>query len=316
MFKGENKQDGAMISFVVNKPEDKKEATTNTPAKSDVKKADTKKGDQKTETKPAEEKKPESKVKYDSLTLEVFNAKGEKIRTIKQKAPENNGINRISWAMNEKGVRGPSREKPRANAPEPGGAQVLPGAYKLRLTFGDKKDSTTIVVKSDPRFNTPESTITARYNKVKDLQKLTGLAAQAMDRLRESKEIAEEYEKKMKEAKRDDLKEATDKTKVTKDSINAIMDYIVGKVDTRQGIIRQPTPTPVSYIFTAQRYINSSRDPLSATDERVFKQAQDEIAKVVERVNKFYSTTWPEYRAVMEKVSISPFKNYEPLKQN
>jgi len=42
---------------------------------------------------------------------------------------------------------------------------------------------------------------------IKDLQKLSALLAQAMDRLRESKEIADEYEKKMKDAKRDDLKD-------------------------------------------------------------------------------------------------------------
>ncbi len=314
MFKGENKADGAMISYVINKPEEKKEVTPVT--KTETKKTDAKKKDQKAEVKPAEEKKPESKVKYDSLTMEVFHANGEKIRTVKQKAPENNGLNRMTWAMNEKGSARPSREKPRANAGEPGGAQVLPGTYKIRLTFGDKKDSTHIVVKTDPRFNTLESTITARYNMIKDLQKLTGLAAQAMDRLRESKEIADEYEKKMKESKRDDLKDPTDKTKVVKDSINAIMDYIVGKEDKRQGIIRSPIPTPVSYIFTAQRYIATSKDPVSATDQRVFKQAQDEINKLTERVNKFYDKTWPEYRAVMEKVILSPFKNYEPLKQN
>jgi len=313
MFKGENKADGAMISYVVNKPEEKKEVPV---TKTETKKTDSKKGEPKAEVKPVEEKKPESKVKYDSLTMEVFNAKGEKIRTVKQKAPENNGLNRMTWAMNEKGSPRPSREKRRANAPEPGGAQVLPGTYKIRLTFGDKKDSTHIVVKSDPRFNTPESIITARYNMIKDLQMLTGLAAEAMDRLRESKEIADEYEKKMKEAKRDDLKDPTDRTKVVKDSINAIMDYIVGKEDKRQGIIRSPIPTPVSYIFTAQRYIATSKDPVSATDQRVFKQAQDEISKLTERVNKFYDKTWPEYRAVMEKVSLSPFKNYEPLKQN
>ncbi|MDZ7650447.1 MAG: hypothetical protein U5K54_26725 [Cytophagales bacterium] len=182
------------------------------------------------------------------------------------------------------------------------------------LTFGDEKDSTTIQVKSDPRFNTPESTITARYTLIKDLQTLTGTAAQAMNQLRESKEIADEYEKKMKGEKRDDLKDAMDKTKVVKDSIAALMDYIVGKDDKRQGIVRQPDPTPVSYIFIAQRYIATSKDPVSATDQRVYKQAQDAMAELVKRVNKFYEQTWPEYRVVMEKVSLSPFKSYAPLK--
>jgi hypothetical protein len=120
----------------------------------------------------------------------------------------------------------------------------------------------------------------------------------------------------MKEAKRDDLKEATEKTKAIKDSIAALMDYIVGKEDKRQGIVRQPTPTPLSYVGTAQSFIRSSKDPISATDQRVFQQAEQQINKLMQRVNLFYEKTWPGYRTLMEKVSISPFKNYQPLKRN
>lgn len=315
MFIGENRQNGALISYVINKPEEKKEEV-----KTDEKKLDAKKGEVKKETKEEpkkEEKKDEKpKVKYDSLTLEVFTLKGEKIRTIKQKIPDDNGFNRMTWAMNEKGVRNPSREKAKAGAPEPGGPQVLPGTYKLRLTYGDQKDSATIQVQSDPRYKNLETITEARYKMIKDLQKLTALASEAMDHLRESKEITEEFEKKMKDLKRDDLKEAKDKTKVMKDSLSNIMDYIVGKEDKRQGIVRQPDPTPISYIRTAQFFISSSIDPVNATDQRVYKQAEEQITKVMERVNKFFEKSWPDYRAVMEKVSISPFKNYEPLKKN
>jgi len=322
MFQGENRPTGAMISYVINKPEEKKEV--NLPAgkagKPEEKKSDAKKPEAKKETKPADVKKEETKddkakTKYDSITLEVFNLKGEKIRTIKQKAPEDNGLNRTTWALNEKGVRQPSREKSKAGAAEPGGTQVLPGSYKLRMSYGDKKDSAMINVKSDPRYPNADQVIQSRYTMIKDLQKLTALGSQAMDRLRESKEIAEEYEKKIKDSKRTDLKDASDKIKVVKDSLNAIIDFIVGKEDKRQGIVRQPDPTPMSYIGTAQFFISSSKDPISATDQRVFKQAEEQFSKVLERVNKFYEKTWPDYRSAMEKVSISPFKNYEPLKK-
>ena len=318
MFQGENRTTGGMISFVINKPAVKKEEPKLEDKKTDVKKPDAKKEVKSVEKKEEkkEEVKEDKKPKYDSLTLEVFNSKGEKIRTIKQKTPEDNGLNRTTWALNERGVRQPSREKATAGAAEPSGSQVLPGTYKLRMTFGGAKDSAMINVKSDTRYTNVESIILARYNMIKDLQKMMALGSQAMDRLRESKEIAEEFEKKMKEAKRDDLKEATDKTKIVKDSIIAIMDYIVGKEDKRQGIVRQPDPTPISYIGTAQFFISSSRDPVSITDQRVFQQAEQQINKLIERVNKFYEKTWPGYRTLMEKVSISPFKNYEPMKRN
>lgn len=326
MFQGENRPTGALISYVINKPKETKEENlpSGKPGK-DEKKSDVKK-DAKTEMKKGETKSDEKddlpagqagkpKVKYDSVTLEVFNAKGEKIRTIKQKAPEDNGLNRMTWGLNEKGVRQPSREKPRANAPEPGGTQVLPGTYKLRLTFGDQKDSTTINVKSDPRYPNSENIIELRYAMIKELQKLTAAGALAMERLRESKEIAEEYEKKIKDSKRTDLKEATDKITVVKDSINNIMDYVVGKEDKHQGIVRSPDPTPMSYAGTAQFFINSSKDPISATDQRVAKQAEEQVAKVIERVNKFFEKSWPDFRSAMDKVTLSPFKNYDPIKK-
>jgi uncharacterized coiled-coil protein SlyX len=156
--------------------------------------------------------------------------------------------------------------------------------------------------------------IEQRYTMLKDLQKLTAAATQATDRLRESLDIVEEYEKKMKDSKRTDLKDPADKTKVMKDSLNAMFDYILGKVDKRQGIVRSPDPTPVSYVQTARGYISRSNDAVSETDRRVYQHAEDKVRELVKRVNEFYTTSWPAYRALMEKVSISPFKDYEPIK--
>ncbi|MFZ6011861.1 MAG: VPS10 domain-containing protein [Bacteroidota bacterium] len=331
MFIGQNRPFGAQISYVINKPiETKKEESSEA---ADKKKEEQKKKDEKiakklsetkevkTEEKPkTEEKKDDKKeeakkTKYDSLTLEVFDARNMKIRTIKQKAPEDNGLNRTTWSLNEKGTRSASREKPRAGAAEPGGITVLPGTYKVRITFADQKDSAMINVRYDPRYNIPSSVIEERYKLLKVLEKLDGLALEATDRLRESKEIAEEYEKKM-NSKKEEYKKALEQTKVVKDSINSLFDYILGKEDKRQGIVRRRDPTPVSYVGGARFYISSALDQVNATDQRVFKLAEDQISEVLNRVNKFYETTWPEYRAAMEKVTISPFKDYKPLERN
>jgi photosystem II stability/assembly factor-like uncharacterized protein len=319
MFIGPNRPFGAQISYVINAPapEPKKEETKDakTDDKSVKKEATAKPVAKDTASAKADAKKEAAKPKYDSLTLEVFNAQGAKIRTIKRKAPEENGVHRTSWSLDEKGARGASREKPRAGAGEPGGVTVLPGTYKLRLTFGDQKDSANIKVLADPRFKVSQEVIEARYKMLTDLQKLTTLAADASARLRESKEVADEYEKKMKDSKKDEYKAALEKTKVVKDSIDAIFDFILGKEDKRQGIVRQRDPTPVSYIGTASFYISTSNDPVGATDQRVFKFAEENITKVLNRVNAFYEKTWPDYRSTMEKVVISPFKDYQPLKR-
>lgn len=305
VFNGENRPFGALISYVVNKPAEKTEADKSTNKKTDK--------DKSAPSTEATKKTDKPKVSYDSLVLEIFNAQREKIRTLRQKAPEDMGLNRMTWDLSEKGVRNPSRERPRANAGEPGGLSVLPGTYTLRLSFGGQRDSTTIVVKDDPRINTTPEQLNARYQQQKKLQQLTRATAQATTRLRESKDLVEEYENKLKDIKRDDLKAVKEGNKAMKDSLDALFNFILGKEDKRQGMLKAQR-TPVWYINTAQNYIGGSRGPLTATDDRVFQQAQEKIAQVIRRVNQFYETTWKTYRTTMEQVKLPPFKDYEPIK--
>lgn len=314
MFSGENRPLGALISYVVNKPGDKKAAVK----EEGPKEVSKRKGKAVVPvTEKAEVKKDEkTAVKYDSILLEIFNAGGEKIRTLKRPAPKDNGLNRMTWNLDEKGARNPSRNKPRANAPEPGGATVLAGTYKLRLTYGDQKDSTMINVKNDPRYLNDAANLQARYDRMKELGKMKELVATATDRLRESKGIVEDFEKRMNEAEREDLKDALDKTKAIKDSINKVFDFILGAEDKRQGITSTEFPSRVSYINTAMGYTNSSRDPLSARDNVVFGHAQEKTKSILDKVNAFYREQWQAYKDMMGKVSLSPFKDYEPLDNN
>ncbi len=309
VFNGENRQYGAMLSYVINKPEEKDSIKTKPLGAKGARKTDS------TSSAKAETKKDDKlKVKYDSLTLEVFNAKNEKIRTIKQKTPEDNGLNRMNWGMTEKGVRRPSREKPRANESEPDGLQVLPGTYKVRLSFGDMKDSAMVNVKSDPRFNIPVSVVESRYAMLKDLEKFQSILTQATDRLRESLEVANEFETKMKDSRLTDLKEQQNKTKAMKDSINALFDFILDKDDKRQGLTRD-SEGPMVDIQTAQGYVEGNLNPINETDKRVFKRAEDSVTRVMNKMNTFYTAIWIEYRTMMEKVNLPLFKDYQPLKK-
>lgn len=316
MFNGENRALGALISYVVNKPEEKKKEPITQPKAEPKSKKGGKQAnpvEEEKKTIPSEEK---SKAKYDSITLEVFNASGEKIRTLKRKAPEDNGMNRMTWDLAEKASRQPSREKPKAGVPEPAGITVLPGSYKLRLTFGGQRDSTQITVKSDPRFTNMDANIQARYAMYKELDKMTGLVTTATSRLIESRALAAEMEIKMKEAKRNDLKEALDKTKAIQDSIDQVMNYILGEKDKRQGITQTEFPSRVSYIGTAKQYVTSAKEPVGETEQRVYKHAEEKVKLIIDRVNDFYKNQWANYRSQMEKVNLSPFKDYAPLQKN
>jgi len=65
--------------------------------------------------------------------VRIYNDRSELIRSLQWNV--DSGFNRHYWGMEEKGVRQPGSPKPQPDAPEPGGLQVLPGTYKLVITY-------------------------------------------------------------------------------------------------------------------------------------------------------------------------------------
>jgi photosystem II stability/assembly factor-like uncharacterized protein len=300
MFNGENRPFGAMISYVVNPPAAPVEASALPTAKG-------KRGASPVTPAPAP-----AKEKYDSLTLEVFNSKGELIRRLKQKAPEKGGLHRIYWGLDEKGERMANRREARGNW-EPGGVQVLPGKYKLRMRVGNHTDSTWIEVRFDPRMETSPAALQARYDLLKKVEQRQATASKAMDQLRESKAIVEDFEKRMKPLKGEEYQAMKSLSKVMKDSINQLMDEWVGKEDQRQGIVRNPEQHVNTMIGNARRYISGTYDMPGPTQERVLSQLDEHLAPVVKRTHAFFTQQWADYKQKMAGLTISPFKEYDPL---
>jgi photosystem II stability/assembly factor-like uncharacterized protein len=307
-FNGQNRKYGAMISYLINKPEEKKEEP-----KVEAKKKSKKKKSSTVDALPEDPSADSTKIKYDSMVLEVF--KGDvKIRTLKTKTPDKNGMHRMYWNLNEAGVRSASRSKPKPNAREPRGASVLPGTYKLRLTFGGQMDSTMIKVVFDPRIEMEQSVLVAQYNFQKRLEKANSSAFAVSQRLVESIAIAEGFMKKMKDLDKEKFKEQIELSKAMKDSLNAFFTPLMGEDNSKkQGIIRSPIPSIRGRIGTASFYAGSSSQAPGDTELRLAKQAEDELGAYIEKINAFYDADWKTYRAEMEKVELSPFKDYEKI---
>jgi len=113
----------------------------------------------------------------------------------------------------------------------------------------------------------------------------------------------------MKDLKRDDLKDAKDKTKVIKDSLNNIMDYIIGKEDKRQALCVIPIRFPLIIWKPPILYQRIKRSDHVNGSTRVWASpgANHEGDAAREYI---LEKSWTEYKSAMEKVSISPFKNY------
>ena len=235
------------------------------------------------------------------------------IRTVKWKAPKENGMHRTYWAMGEKGVKGMRRGEPRGNR-EPRGVTVLPGTYKLRLSFGDQKDSTEVEVKYDPRIDMSQSAIQAKYDALKSLESKADLGYQAVERLKESIKVAEGKQGDLKKKDKEGFKDQFKLCKDAIDTLNSMLDIFLGEEDDRQGITRRNTESINNHYFSAFRYVSNALHAPGDTENKLITKFEAELAEALETVNGYYSEEWPKFREAVETLDTSPFKDYDDIK--
>tara|TARA_R110000787_G_scaffold55942_1_gene128801 strand:+ start:2621 stop:5833 length:3213 start_codon:yes stop_codon:yes gene_type:complete len=296
MYQGENRRGGAIISYYINRPETKK--------KEEETKGKKKRKGKKKESTVKKEDKPT--VNFDSIKLEIFDGT-RLIRTLKNKAPKENGVHKMYWYMDEKGVDRPSRTI-RKRRGEPGGIGVKPGTYNLKMSFGDQTSESTIKVEFDPRLKMSTSAITEIYNASKDMEKDQQLMADIVKQLVESKNTANQFKS---DLSKEDKKKYKDQIKASSDvvkEIDKIIAVFLGKVDKRQGITRNPEVTVNQRYFSARRYVGSRFGNITSTERQLIKQYKDALSAAVKQSNDFFDTKWTAYKSEVETITISPFK--------
>ena len=294
LYNGENKPYGAIISYYMNQTKEKE-------VKSTQKKKRKKKSNIEAVKK---EQKPEENL--DSLKLEIFD-EDRLIRTLKIKAPKEDGIHKIYWYMDEKGADRPSR-KIRTLKREPGGVQVKPGIYQLKLSYGNQTSTSEIKVEYDPRLEMPIDAITEIYNTSKSLEKDQQLMADVVKQLVKSKNIASKLKK---EFKKEDEKRYESQIKASSEIVKKIDELIgvfIGKEDKRQGITRNPEVSVYRRYFSAKRYVDSRFGFLTATEKQLINQFKNSLEEAVNQSNNFFENSWINYREKVKNIIISPFK--------
>ncbi|WP_445385350.1 WD40/YVTN/BNR-like repeat-containing protein [Robiginitalea sp. IMCC44478] len=300
-FNAENRKPGAMITYYLR--EGKQEA-------SGKKQEDSEQQSQEEEQDSTDTK----KTTRDSVFLKIYD--GERlIRTLKYKTPDSAGLHRVYWGLDEAGPDRPSRTIRKRNR-EPGGTNVKPGSYRAVIHLGEQTDETTIEVAPDPRLEGNPAAIEAAYNASKKLEGFTQTAADAVKQLVESKNIAQKFQKDLKEKDKEQYKEQIKASgEIVKQIDSLIADYL-GVEDKRQGITRNPEMTVLTRIRNASRYAASRPAGLTATENNLMAYAEKDLKTALSKTNAFFAGTWKEYREKMQALDLSPFKETETFNVN
>ncbi|SED61848.1 Sortilin, neurotensin receptor 3 [Tenacibaculum sp. MAR_2010_89] len=296
MFNGKNRSSGALIKYYLNKP---KKDSKNKKGKSNTKTV----------------KKEKNKIKWDSIKFEFYNNKNELIRTLKRKAPKKNGIHTLRWGMDEKGVLRASR-KIRKQKSEPSGIGARPGIYKIKATYGNVVSEQNISIEFDPRLELTEQNLDQLYGSLKKLSNKEKVIGKVVKQLVESKQIADNYSKKLKKEDKEKYKSEIKSSEKISKEITKLIDLYLGKKDKRQGIVRSPVPNVSTRLWTAYSYVGSKFKNQTKTEERLVAQFENTLKEAIDKTNAFFNKEWSDYKQKVEKITITPFKEVRIFKTN
>ncbi|MGB5977954.1 MAG: hypothetical protein WBG62_11120, partial [Cyclobacteriaceae bacterium] len=294
IFSGENRPGGLAITYSVSK------------GAKDM--AEESKKEEKDKSESDKKKAPAS----DKATVEVFNGEGELIRTLTH-TPET-GINQVTWNMDQKGTRYPSQPKPeKPDAPEPGGVPVLPGEYKVRVTWQGAMDSTMVNVMSDPRMETSTAVLQARQEAMEDMYGLLSAATEASDRIREARKTVDMISSLIPadQMKEEPYKELAERNKEMKDTLTTMLEMI-NPAEDMKGIVRR-SDILSSQLGMVSYYLGSSMEGPNQNQQLLIDQTRDMAEEVIDKINGFFSSEWQDYENMVREAALTPFKEYEPI---
>lgn len=301
LYNGENRRGGAMITYYLKEGSDDRKKDK----ESEKDKSDDNDGEENDDNSVAK-KELTGVQKKDSLQFDFYD--GDRlIRTLKYKTPKKSGFHRIYWGLDEKGPDRPARKiSKRTN--ERGGIDVKPGTYKVKLNFGDHADSTRVEVKTDPRLAVDLASINEVYEHGKKLESYTQTAADAVKQLVESKDLANKFQKEMKDLDKEKYEAQIKASKDIVKQIDSVIALYLGKEDKRQGITRNPEINVMQRIGNAGFYVRTRKSGITKTEKDLITYAEEELKSALGKTNTFFEEKWKPYRDSIEALELSPFE--------
>lgn len=307
-YEGENKGTGVAIPVWVKpgikkaeKPKGKEEKD-----KKEEKKEEKKGGDK---DKPGSGKASASK--KEKATIMVMSMSGDTLRRFKTELDSAFSSN-IWWNMDTKGVKFPSKNEPGPDQLEPwGGPRVLPGEYWVKADYMGYRDSMKVRVLDDPRLNISTADREAKNAAIRDLHKTVERATKAYDRLKEAEKTIGLVESQFSNVP-DSLKKEVNKLGGTiKDSIGVLKEKFLQHKEVK-GIQRNPDVLNAKF-WNALGYIDGGLGAPNAAAQTSIAIAKRDAEVVIDLVNALFETQWKEYRAKVEAVKFSVFKDFDKL---
>ena len=237
--------------------------------------------------------------KKDSACIRVMDQDMNLVRTL-ESVPEN-GLNRSIWYLDRKGVRVSFSEKSdnKQNRESGGGGTVLPGMYKLQISYKGDTTLSSIEVQADPRREYDLAGMKLKQDQTdKLIESLTALN-ESLSSVRKCKESYKLVSKLAGEELSEDLKEATDSMKEEMDRITKL----VFRDESIQGIYY---PSDALYVRMGGTYgITGASNPLTENQLQKLEQYISLANETIVMIDHFLENEWNNYKELVSAEEIS-----------
>ena len=243
---------------------------------------------------------PKDKVKFQVIDVQS----GDTIRTYTEKPRW--GMNRTGWNLRRDGIEYPSRRERKEDADTPSGTAVVPGTYRILMTYGDHGGETTVTVHADPRDGSPRGNrYVERDRLLADFEATVAEVDSAFDRLQDARKTMKRVA---------DLSE--DAGKAVKDTLAARGKSLTTRIDSLEEILLEPegqkgiqrNPTNLrAKLFSARSYISQIEGRPSQMAEFTLRHFQEAAADFTEQVEAFFADEYADYRSEVEAAELSLF---------
>ncbi len=245
--------------------------------------------------------------------IEISDADGVVIRSFK--GPAKLGVNRAAWDLRRDAFKRP-RGDDEPSFFQPGGAEVLPGAYGVRVKYGDHEATGSIRVLADPRFDIPESDRRAKFAAVMHAGALQETATEMIERIRATRGDIDEVVAKAKESEETSEPASGGDGEGSHDELirdarelgtklGALERKLWVPPDTKGIVASEDAFSRVGYVSGS---LASSWDAPTAAQGAYLSAVESQLAGVLAELNQLFADEVAAFRAKVEAAGIEFLK--------
>jgi photosystem II stability/assembly factor-like uncharacterized protein len=234
----------------------------------------------------------------------ILNENGDTLR--KRSIKLEGGLEKITWNTDIDGIRQLSKSDPDKNADLPGGPDVLPGRYKIVLTHKNKKDSSYVEVKADPRIDVTMAQMKTKQADLTEFTKVRDDANKAYEKLKEVRKQLKAIEA-VAAIQEDTVKANIEKwAKPVKTELDSIDNLIFVSEDAK-GIVFDDNKWS-SIISSPNYYLSSSTAGATSNSQAAIKDAKNKVIQITQAINAFNEKPWATFKSKVLAMPMRWFK--------